>query len=235
MFAEKPVAGCNRRFAPAPKPGFGPLAFVLLLLIVFAPTMSFAQDKAAALPTGVSLPRKGGLYAVQRNQGAPDLVRLHASQIVSNSHAGSNFARSMVYSGPHSSVELDGINASTHLSGANLSFLIRLNDDNPEVLRDQLAIIRLKQTADRRVVSGYSQNIFGGQHKRQYDLVATSKVDVGQGEENWVLVTPTQTLGPGEYGLVFIPKDPNLFASEVYDFNVDFQEAKPDQASTKVR
>lgn len=206
------------------------LSAVALLLLLAVPACAPAQNDSAALPAGVTLPIKGGTYAVQAGQDGVELIRLHASEIVSNSHAGSNFARSMVYAGPHSTVELDGINASAHLKGAKLSFLVRLSDDSPDLMLDRVALIRLQQTDKRRVVSTYSQNIFGGQHKRQYDIVETTKAEVGDANASWALVTPVQPLGPGEYGIVFLPKDPNLFFGEVYDFNVDFEKAKPDTA-----
>jgi hypothetical protein len=197
-----------------------PLALLVLGLCSFASTGAKGQAGTASLPAGLALPNRGGIYAVDSGENGSTLTQLHATEILSNSHAGSNFARGMVYAGPHSTVELDGINAATHLSGGKLSFLVRVSDDSPDIMRNQLALVGLRQTANHRVVSSYSQNVFGGQHKRQYDLVAASKTDVGDANASWVLLTPLEPLPPGEYGIVFIPKDPTLFGSEVYDFNV---------------
>lgn len=168
------------------------------------------------------------MYAIQSTSSGNMLVQLHASEIKSNSHAGSNFARGMVYSGPRASVELDGLNAETHLEGSGLSFLIRLGDEDTDLMRSRLTLVRLKQTANRRVVSTFSQNIFGGQRKREYDVVPVSKTDVP--DANWVKLTPAQPLEPGEYGIVMMPKDVNLFPGEVYDFDVAFDSAKPENS-----
>ena len=168
------------------------------------------------------LPTSGTIFAMDGDKG---MVQLHPSEIVSNSHAGSNFARSMVYSGPRASVELEGLSAAVHLTSDKASFLVRLAGDDSELLRGRVALIRLRQGSKRRVVSTFSQNIFGGQRNRAYDVVAVTKTDVSDG--NWLKLTPDVPLPPGEYGIVFLPKDSWLFADTVYDFDVNFETARP--------
>ncbi len=195
----------------------------MAIVLLSGASLSFAQQ-SPALPPGITLPTKGTMYAVDTTGTQTNLVQLHANEIVSNSHAGSNFLRSMVYANLHASVELKGINADTHLQSSGLSFLTRLSDEETELMRKRLTLIRLKQTADRRVVSAYSQNVFGGQRGRQYDVVETTKTDVP--DSDWVKLTPVKPLEPGEYGLVIMPKDASLFTDVVYDFDVDFREGK---------
>ena len=184
---------------------------------------TFAQN--AVLPDGTKLPNSGTVFFLKGSAPGVELLQLHPSEIVSNSHAAANFARSMVYSGPRASIELAGLSAATHLNSDNASFLVHLGGDDPELLRGRVTLIRMKQTKDRRVVSTYSQNVFGGQRTRIYDIVAVSKVDVADG--NWLKLTPNAPLLPGEYGIVFLPKDSSLFPDAVYDFDVDA--AKPER------
>lgn len=194
-------------------------------LVACSGVLAFAQE--TALPSGLTLPSSGTVFSMSTGATTPELVQLHPSEIVSNSHAASNFARSMVYSGPRASVELAGLNAATHLAGDKPSFLVRLNVDDPELLRGRVSLIRMKQTKDRRVVSTYAQNVFGGQRTRTYDVVPVTKVDVAEGK--WLKLTPEAPLTPGEYGIIFLPKDAMLFPDAVYDFDVDFSAAKPER------
>jgi hypothetical protein len=201
------------------------LRAVFLACFVLTPIATFAQS--AALPNGLSFPLNGTVFALDGSANGKALQQLHPSEIVSNSHAASNFARSMVYSGPRASVELAGLNAAVHLNSDKGSFFVRLGGDDPELLRGRVALIRLTQTTNRRVVSTFSQNIFGGQRTRKYDIVAVTKTDVP--DSNWLKLTPDVALTPGEYGIVFMPKDPAFIPDSVYDFDVAIDAAKPER------
>ena len=181
----------------------------------------------AQLPAGVILPRAGMIHALDKRSAGPVLVQLHPTEITSNSHAATNFARSAVYAGPHASVELKGLNSVVHLESPESSFLVRLSGDDPELLRGRVHLIRLQQTKDRRVIATFSQNIFGGQHSKHYDDVPVTKADVEA--DVWLKVTPDLPLKPGEYGLAIMPKDPNLFPDVVYDFDVAVDAARPEK------
>lgn len=154
-------------------------------------------------------------------------MQLHPSEIATNTHAGSNLARGLVYAGPRATFELSGLNAAVHLNAASCIFYVRLVGDDPELSRRRLALVHLKQTADRRVVSTYSQNVFGGQRARKYDVVDVTKTDVLNGD--WLKLSPEAPLTPGEYGIVFMPKDPSFAPDAVYDFDVALEAAKPEK------
>lgn len=199
--------------------------FAFVALLASAPVFAFAQSDG--VPAGVSLPSTGTVFAMGGGGKGTGLQQLHPSEIVSNSHAASNFARSMVYSGPRASVELAGLNAAVHLSNGNDAFFVRLGGDDPELLRGRVTLIRLTQTTNRRVVSTFSQNIFGGQRARKYNVVAVTKTDVP--ESSWLKLTPETPLEPGEYGIVFLPKDTAFIPDTVYDFDVAIDGAKPER------
>lgn len=175
-------------------------------------------EKITEIAPGIVLPSSGTVYGLDNLNDKKALIQIHAAEVAWNTHAGSNFARSAVYAGPRSTVELKGISAAATFHTPQVVLYVRLSTDDPELLRNRVTLIRLKTDKDRRIVSGYSQNIFGGQRKRQYDEVAVEKSDVAGTQ--WLKLVPQATLDPGEYGAVFLPKDVNLFADAVYDFNI---------------
>ena len=200
------------------------LRCLALLFCGLAPlSPAHAQD---VLPAGISLPQRGSMYVVDHGPGGAALIQLHATEIVHNLQAAGNMARSLIYVGSRASVELEGINAAVHVKGSKVAFLARLSEDETDLMRSRLALVHLRQGDKRRVVSTYSQNVFGGQRKRQYDLIPLVKKDVA--DSDWVKLTPEKPLEPGEYGIIVMPKDPTLFPDAVYDFDVDVSVAKPD-------
>lgn len=183
---------------------------------ISGPAPSAATSTAAYAPS-VELPATGAVFALKKDAGNALIVPLHATEIKSNSHAGGNFARSLVYAGPHSGVELPGAHATVALPGTTV-FYIRLASENPDLEREQAMLVRLQEKQDSRQVVEFSRNIFGGSLKRKLDEVAVEKLDV---EGQPVLrITPVKPLEPGEYGITFMPRDPSLFSEIVYDFTV---------------
>ncbi len=192
--------------------------FVLLALLCSALSLPGQNEMSGPeVAAGISLPATGSIYGLDSQENKPALLQIHPTEIATNTHAGSNFARSMVYSGPRSTVELLGVSSAVTFHTSQPVFYVRLSGDDSEILRSRVRIIRLKTVKDRRVVSDFSMNIFGGQRKRQYDEVAASKSDL---ETIWLKLTPQSALEPGEYGVVFMPRDTNLIPETVYDFSI---------------
>ena len=158
--------------------------------------------------------------------GSP-LVQLHPTEVLSNSRAAGNFARSMVYVGARASLELKGLNAVAGTDERQPKILVRISSDDPELLRSRVHLIRLQQTKDRRVVSNYSQNVFGGRRAKKYDDVPVRKADAEP--DVWLTLTPEEPLTPGEYCVVFMPKDTNAWPDSVYDFNVAVDAARTEK------
>jgi hypothetical protein len=207
--------------------------FILSLLLVSLPIVRAqapspaSTPQAVALPAGITLPQAGTIFVLDHKEKDPQLVQLHASEIITNSQAAGNFARSLVYVGGHASIELKGLNASTNLADGHATFYVRINSDDPDVMRKRVHLIRLEQTKDRRVVAHYSQNIFGGQRKKKYNDIPIAKSDAEK--DVWLKVTPQTTLAPGEYGIVFMPKDTSFWPEVVYDFDVAINSAQPEK------
>jgi hypothetical protein len=192
----------------------------LLASFLFASGFLLGQSekKDIEIAPGIVLPSTGVVYGLDVRNDKPVLLQIHATEVSNNSHAGGNLARSMVYAGPHSSIELRGINSAGTFHTQRAVLYVRLNSDDPELLRNRVKLLRLQVDKDRRIVTDFSMNIFGGQRKQRYDEIAVEKSDIAGTQ--WVKLTPQKTLEPGEYAVVFAPKDPNFFADAVYDFTI---------------
>ena len=195
------------------------LLSLFTLYLPIAPAQNTSSTPAATLPGGVVLPNTGTVFAVVYKGSDPEPVQLHPSEASVNGHAAGNFARGLVYMNPHATVELKGQHSATSLSDGHDSFFIRIgSSDDVELQRERIHLIRLDETENTRVVTRYSQNIFGGQRRKKFNDIPIAKSTVKQ--SSWLKIMPEKPLPPGEYGIVFMPKDPIASPDVVYDFNV---------------
>ena len=191
---------------------------VLAVFFSFTALLPAQDDKSHEVAPGVTLPSTGTIYGLDSAGKGPALVQLHATEVVLNTHAANNFARGMVYAGPHSSVEITGVSSAATLHTPQAVFYVRLTGDDPELLRNRVQIVRLNPAKDRRVVLVFTMNVFGGHRARHYEEVPAAKSDIT--EAVWVKLTPQTPLEPGEYAVAFVNKDVNSFADQVYDFSI---------------
>jgi hypothetical protein len=176
------------------------------------------QPGASSLPPGISFPSSGASYVLDKRDGGSELLQLHASEVALNSRAAGNFARSAVYVGARASVEVNGLTSSVVIQDRSAPIFVKINSDDPELMRARVHLIRMDQTKNRRVVLVYSQNIFGGQRAKNYHDIAITKTD--ELVDVWLKVTPQAALEPGEYAIVIMPKDANMSPDYVYDFSI---------------
>jgi hypothetical protein len=114
---------------------------VLFAAISVPAVPSHAQaPKPVEVAPGVSLPVDGDatVFALDQTASGPALVHIEPHEVVMASHAGTNFLRSMVYSGPHMSAELDGLQAKTVLSSTKAVFFVRLSGEDAEIMRPRI-------------------------------------------------------------------------------------------------
>ncbi|NUQ28056.1 MAG: hypothetical protein HOQ35_06025 [Acidobacteriaceae bacterium] len=143
---------------------------------------------------------------------------IHASEPKFNTQAGGNFARAMVYANQHRSLELDGKTSPAQLKGNFQAIYIRIGSDDPEVVRNRVALLALDPDKETRVVARYSNNVFGGQHKRNITQIAVTKEDVEDGK--FLKLVPQTPVKPGEYGIALMPKDAIFVGDLIYDFTI---------------
>jgi hypothetical protein len=169
---------------------------------------------------GISLPTGGDgtVYILDTPASGPVLLHIQPHEVVTASHAVTNFLRAQVYSGPHSSTEVDGPHAPIALSSAKAVLYVRLSGEEAEIMRTRVHLLWLQPGKKRREVSDFSRNIFGGQRTRNVDEVPCD-LEMIDGT-NWLKITPNDPLLPGEFAVAFLPKDVNQYPGVVYDFSV---------------
>lgn len=193
--------------------------FAVIALAGLIPCNALASNPVEVAP-GVSLPTGGDgtVYGLDLKSSGPVLEHIKPHEVLTVSHAGSNFLRSMVYAGPHMSAELDGNHSDTVISSTKAVFFVRLTGDEAEIDRARVHLLWLQPNKKRREITDFSMNVFGGQRSRNVDEVP-SNMEMVEGT-NWLKLTPNEPLLPGEFAIAFLPKDVNQQPSSVYDFNV---------------
>jgi hypothetical protein len=160
----------------------------------------------------------GTVYALDTPASGPVLLHIEPHEVVTSSHAVTNFLRAQVYSGPHSSVEVEGPHAPITLASTKSVLFVRLAGEEAEIMRSRVHLLWLQPSKKRREVSDFSRNIFGGQHTRDVDEVPCD-TEMIEGT-NWLKITAKDPLLPGEFAIAFLPKDVNQFPDVVFDFSV---------------
>jgi hypothetical protein len=148
----------------------------------------------------------------------PLLVKLDASELLLNRHTGSNLAKSTIYVGSRQTLEIAGAAPKTSIESQGVPFFVRLIADEPSLAVSRLTMVRLEVVGETRVAAALDANVFGGGAKRKIQAIEIGKEELPGGE--WVKVTPSQKLPPGDYAIIFFPKDPKLFPASAYDFRM---------------
>jgi len=172
----------------------------------------------AAQSNHITLPSTGTVIVVATAKGDPVPTAIHASEPKFNTQAGGNFARAMVYANQHRALELEGKTSAAQIQGNFQAIYIRIGSEDPEVVRNRVTLLALDQDKETRVIARFSNNVFGGQHKRNIVQVAVNKEDAEEGR--FLKLIPQVPLKPGEYGIVFMPKDVNFVGDLIYDFTI---------------
>ena len=195
------------------------MIFVALAFFGLQQCNAQAPNRTELAP-GITLPTGGDgtVYALDTAASGPVLLHIQPHEVVSASHAMTNFLRAQVYSGPHSSAEVDGPHAPISLASTKAILCVRIAGENAEIMRTWVHLLWLQPNKKRREVSDFSRNIFGGQRTRDVDDVPCN-MEMIEGT-NWLKITPNDPLLPGEFAVAFLPKDVNQYPEVVYDFSV---------------
>jgi hypothetical protein len=181
--------------------------------LAFGFSSLWAQAPAATDP----LPAKAGIYAMDPVAHTPPL-RLRATEVRFNRHTGNNIARNSFYINSKTTLDLEGKTSETTLPDGKATFLVPADAASPELSLTRLTLVRLQSESDRRILAALKANAFGGSPARRLDVIAIGKQTIGDGD--WVRVTPTADLTPGEYAIAYFPSDPRMFPDAVYDFHI---------------
>lgn len=197
------------------------ISTIFVAIAFFGLILCNAQTpKPIEVAPGISLPTGGDgtVYALDTGPNGPVLLHIEPHEVVTASHAVTNFLRAQVYSGPHSSAEVDGPHAPTSLASTKSILFVRIVGENAEIMRSRVHLLWLQPNKKRREVSDFSRNIFGGQRTRDVDEVPCA-MEMIEGT-NWLKITPNDPLLPGEFAVALLPKDVGTYPEVVYDFSL---------------
>jgi hypothetical protein len=193
--------------------------FAVLALFGLIPCNAQTPKPTEVAP-GITLPAGGDgtVFILDTPASGPVLLHIQPHEVLTASHAATNFLRGMVYSGPHMSFAVEGPKAPTTLASEKAILFVRLTGEEAEIMRTRVHLLWLQPGKKRREISDFSMNIFGGQRTRDVDEVPCD-TEMIEGT-NWLKITPKDPLLPGEFAVAFLPKDVNQYPDVVFDFSV---------------
>lgn len=193
------------------------------------------REEELASPTvapGIRLPEMGGVFLLDTHARKQSLVELVQNGTQVNKQTGKNILRAVINplpTGPKQTIELKGARARVQSHDPAPKIYVNVNyddaamsgiEDSVQMSREErFKIVRVKSDKKaKRVIADLKISLLGSM-KEQRNVVDTRVETLGT---DWVKVSPTLPLEPGEYALVemLTPKQMNLY---VWDFGVDPQ------------
>ncbi len=187
-----------------------------------------AQDAATPLVApGLRLPDGGGVFLLDTFHGQPQLAELVQNGGEVNKQTGKNILRAALnplalsskqtieIQGPHARIQAHDFQPAIYIN-------VEGNDSGPAAAAktagaqpEHYRLVRLDPKKDSRVVGNLSIAVYGKVSQKE-NWVPSTTTPVGE----WIRVTPSAPLKPGEYALVEM-LDKNQVNIYVWDFGVN--------------
>ncbi len=182
------------------------------------------EAKSPEVKPGLRLPTQGGVYLLDYWRDTPQLIELVQNGSDINKNMGRNILRAAInpLAKAKQSIELKGSHArvQSHVPQPAIYLDIDLDSDPKSGapatdLSNHFRIVKVTPKKDARVVGNIEVAVYGKVTQKADYVPTTSAAYTSQ----WIKVTPSQPLEPGEYALVeMLGKDVNLY---VWDFGVN--------------
>lgn len=192
------------------------------------------EAKTPQVAPQLHLPEDGGVLLLDTFQSQPQLLELQQNSSEVNRNRKNNMLRAVIIPIPISSakqtIELDGPHATVQAHATLPSIYVNLTPpedtsagpvrpvqpEQPEQPWDRFHIVHAQVKKDKRIVGVIKINPLGKVSEQQNLVPTTTQHLTG----NWVKVTPTSPLEPGEYAVVELlgREGMNTF---VWDFGVN--------------
>lgn len=199
------------------------------------------KEEAAKSPSvapGLRLPVDGGIWLLDNYQSQPQLVELQQSNVEVNRNRKRNILRGAInpIAGSKQTIELEGLHSPGNAHALLPSIYINVAQEDastngaetesenaasnepkqPALPWDRFHIVRLQTKQGKRVVGDITIAVYGKASQEQ-DVVPTTSEKL---TSDWVKLTPTKELVPGEYAVVeMLGKQGMNFY--VWDFRAD--------------
>jgi hypothetical protein len=190
------------------------------------PAVQSAEGNGSEVVMGLRLSHDALVWILENNGGQPRLVPVihHDTNIRNNVEA--NIARSAVWEKQKKDVVVAGSKAEIRLHPGDINLFVQYSkaEDN-EISKSSpsakvvYAILKLRPEDNLRVVGWYEFSRLSGSPKLSESLVESKQAPLANFE--WLKVTPSQPLSPGEYALVQFVPGKNAIGGWVFDFGVD--------------
>jgi hypothetical protein len=171
------------------------------------------EAKTPQVAPQLRLPEDGGVVLLDTFENQPQLIELQQTNGEVNRNRGNNIIRAIMIPIPISSskqtIELDGAHARLQAHATLPSIYVNVapqtnssagpeRPEQPEQPWDRFHIVHAQIKKDKRIV-GVVRISPLGKSSQQQNLVSTTSDHL---TGNWVKVTPTEPLEPGEYAVV---------------------------------
>jgi len=188
------------------------------------------ERESPLVATGLRLPNTGGVFLFEEYKNQPQLNELVQNGGELNKHTGRNILRSAINPIALSStqtIELKGEHARVQAHTGQPAIFLDIDTGDgslpdftqkapqKEAPPNHYGIVRVEQKKDVRIIGKLNVAVYGKVSQKETWIPVTAS-SVGE----WVKLTPTEPLTPGEYAVVELleKKQINLF---VWDFGVD--------------
>jgi len=183
------------------------------------------EARTPTVAPGVKLPSQGGVYLLDRFHGQPQLVELIQSGGEVKKDMGRNVLRAAInpLASMKQSIELAGVHARVQSHETRPAIYVEIDTDSdsstpsrPPDPAHRFRLVRLQRKKDSRVLGNVKIALTGKVSQQESYIETVAEPFSGE----WMEVTPTRNLEPGEYALVEMlgEKQINLY---VWDFGVD--------------
>ena len=179
------------------------------------------EANSPEISSGLRLPGSGGVFLLDQYRGKAELAEILQNGSEVNQSKGKNAVRATInpLAGAKQSLELKGVHAQiqSHVPRPTIYVDIDEGTENEVALSDRFRIVRAEMKNGTRVV-GNIRISATGKMSEQSTVVPANVQKLGLGE--WLKITPTADLTPGEYAIVEMlgPGEMNLY---VWDFGVN--------------
>ncbi len=192
--------------------------------VVETPEEKEAREKEEAnspeVVPGLHLPGSGGVFLLDDFQGKTEMAEIVQNGSETTKDAKKGVLRSAI--NPFSTkqgLEIKGAHAQiqSHVTRPTIYIDIDAGPINDASLNDRFRLVRVTARGDTRIL-GSAKVSMSGNVSQQANFLPAKVEKLGTGQ--WVKVTPTQNLAPGEYAVVEMlsPQEMNLY---VWDFGVN--------------
>ncbi len=181
------------------------------------------EEKSPEIKPGLHLPSQGGVFLLDVYRDNPELIELVQNGGQINQNRKGNILRAAInpLAKAKQTIEISGRHAQVQAHVPQPKIYINIDmDKDPSTgpgardLSDHFRIVRLTPKKDSRVVGNIEVAIYGKVSQKE-DYVQAHAAALNS---QWVVVSPSRPLEPGEYALVeMLGKDVNMF---VWDFGV---------------